>query len=120
MSAHEGEDDDLVPDELRSKMLREWLQGFIGHLDKRAVDEMEQRIDEDHSPTLDDDQVVLFGAEGQIDGIWTVPEPRPTTLRKPIPLSIRQMMTDPDGSMTASIRIADYDRIGPSTYQRRP
>lgn len=115
-------DDALSDDDMRglADALLAMIRAMQAEADEATVAEMERRLEDDALAHVTDDQVVLFGLEGQVDRVWLVPEPRPDILRVPIAEGRRSWLNAKDVPPRPTLRTADYRRITRSTYQRIP
>lgn len=95
--------------------LEEWCRRSYNE----KADEILARIDEVEAQEIADGQVILLGLEGQVDGVWSVPEPLPFVLRRPIQERLTALPYDGDPTVP-SMRTATYRRVGQFTYQREP
>lgn len=86
--------------------------------DARRVAEMELTIDLDPIPPVRDGEVVLYGFDGQVDLVQSIPD-RPAHLL--LPLRPRLRYTDAGvepWDWDGMYRTARYDRVGENTYVR--
>jgi len=79
-----------------------WVQAIYGD----EADHILTRIDEAEKRTVGPDEVIMLGFAGQVDAVWTCPEPRPETLR-------HRLHASTGGP-------AVYRRVGMITYLRNP
>jgi hypothetical protein len=101
------------PEDLRAVL--EWLCGLF---DAERVAEMEVTIGFDPMPEMAEGEVVLYGFEGQVDLVRSVPD-RPRYLL--VPLRPRLRYTDvgvEPWDWDGVYRTARYDRVGENTYVR--
>jgi len=93
----------------------EWLCGLF---DAERVAEMEATIGFDPMPEMAEGEVALYGFEGQVDLVRSVPD-RPRYLL--VPLRPRLRYTDvgvEPWDWDGVYRTARYDRVGENTYVR--
>lgn len=99
--------------------LKERLEEMVRVAFNEKADEILSRVNEVEAQEIADGQVILLGSEGQVDGVWSVPDPLPDVLRRAIPSRLTAAPYDGDPTEPA-LRTARYRRVGQFTYQREP
>lgn len=104
-------------DDAELDRFKEWLEEWLTASFNERATEILARIDEVEAQPIGDGQVILLGTEGQVDYVWSVPDPLPDTLRAAIPSRPTAFVGDPTD---VTVRTATYHRVGRFTYQREP
>lgn len=96
------------------------LQEWCTEVTNKRAEQMLAEIDSVAPVELGEHDVVLLGFEGQVDAVIPLREPRPWVFVRPLRLSLREMIRYDPGPVTKPepMKVAEYRRVGESTYQR--
>ena len=98
--------DESDPTDPTDEGFRSYVVLWVQAIYRNDPDHMLARIDEAEQRSVGPDEVILLGFGGQVDAVWTCPEPRPETLHH--------------GVLSSTGEPAEYRRVGVITYLRIP